>query len=265
MERDFSNLVSLLKKRWYFIPLPGYREFRENELRNYDEFEWIYLPPIDHPLTGEFEWLKKIDNKFSNSLGKIDYAALGLSVFDGEPVQRDFLKPNFPFLLENMSKRGRPLPLDFQRFVGSEDLYTRIRSCTDCHFDLSVLPARVIYPISGLLFTFLVDSQSSPCWSLFIDDASGQTLILESRNRFGYTQHDLKTWAKDLKEEQIDLSTEFVYICAYSFEEFMFRFWIENEIWYNKNLGLALKEPMKSYAEHYSFGVAKKKNKEGTL
>jgi hypothetical protein len=44
-------------------------------------------------------------------------------------------------------------------------------------------------------------------------------------------------------------------VVAESFNEFIYRFWIENEIWFALNDGKPLTDEQRRYAEHYRSGT----------
>jgi hypothetical protein len=80
--------------------------------------------------------------------------------------------------------------------------------------------------------------------------------VLESEDLYCYkVEHS--EWIENpaCRLERIDLSgLNFVY-CAPSFSEFLYRFWIENEIWYalkHNQSRRALKPLELEYVKHYS-------------
>jgi len=66
-----------------------------------------------------------------------------------------------------------------------------------------------------------------------------------SRNPYGF--HGLDN------SKSIDIQNEPMWFCAPSFKEFVYRFWLENEIWFtliDKDRSLTSTE--QSYLKHYS-------------
>lgn len=86
--------------------------------------------------------------------------------------------------------------------------------------------------IPGHLVHFLSDSQSCSHWYLNILPG-GVSAVLTSPDLYGLKIEN-SDWIEtpSCRLERIDLSgLEFAY-CAPSFSEFLYRFWIENEIWF---------------------------------
>ena len=79
---------------------------------------------------------------------------------------------------------------------------------------------------------FLSDSQSCAHWYLHVL-TNGDHVVLESENLYGL-QIENSQWIENpaCRLERVDLKgLDFAY-CAPTFSEFLYRFWIENEIWY---------------------------------
>jgi hypothetical protein len=115
------------------------------------------------------------------------------------------------------------LPQAFIRLLSSPELMKRIPSCTDCYFSLSekILPC----PGNerGYIIRFLNDSQGCLTWYLYITPQGEHSVLVSP------------VWLDILEEEQVteEEATQHTYVCAASFEEFMYRFWIENRLWYS--------------------------------
>lgn len=148
-------------------------------------------------------------------------------------------------------------PDAFQLLMNSPELMDRIPSCTDCYFELS----EKLVPCPGReedsILRFLNDSQGQIAWYLYLT-AQGKHCVLA-----GYPLLDLLSdpespeyGARGIteKERRMVFEGRGVYVCASSFEEFLYRFWIENMLsykldWYE---GLpSLTEEEKSYLSHY--------------
>jgi hypothetical protein len=107
----------------------------------------------------------------------------------------------------------------FVEFFRSAVLRRRIPSCTSCYFDL----ANRFVPLAdgSKLLRFMNDQQASYLWYLRLGLASPDVVF---------------AWPEWLDREGAELDDIMrprdVTICAVSFEEFIYRFWIENSIWF---------------------------------
>jgi hypothetical protein len=125
-------------------------------------------------------------------------------------------------LPRDIARRGLILPSEFVEFFRSPELQHRIRSCTDCFLDLS--PVVVPSPLAdGFLLRFLADSQGCIFWYLYLLPGSSGHCVVASPDFYGAE-------AEQWQEEQPD--PDQIIFCEESFERFLCRFWLENEIWY---------------------------------
>ena len=147
--------------------------------------------------------------------------------------------------LENLkkavAKKDVVLPSAFTQFVESVGLQERVRSNTDCY--LHVCPQPVKSPVGpGYLVRFLADSQSCLFWYLYLKSESKEDRVVASPDFYGTKQ---EKWSDDTPDP-----SEIVY-CADSFEQFIGRFWLENEIWFDSTEQLPLKGVFRDYVDSY--------------
>lgn len=208
-----SNPWSSMPQRWLHVQLPGYREL--SEPHTYEESRLEELPPIPIGLDDDCEWLIRHGTAYSRR---------GLNRYE-----RDIQPPN----VEKLALAAQiDLPRSFRRFMISPELQSRVRSCTDCYLDPGERIVETVGSIPGHLVHFLSDSQSCAHWYLHVLP-NGETGILESPDLYCY-QIEHSDWIENpsTRLERVDLSgLDFAY-CAQSFSEFLYRFWIENEIWF---------------------------------
>ena len=152
------------------------------------------------------------------------------------------------------------LPAEFLRFMGDVALQMRIRSCTDCYFSL---PARVApSPMGddGCLIRFYSDSQGCLHWYLYVTPSGYHAVLLSALFLGGHPAEELDDEGLDqeefIQEFEEDESEDFLgdgfWFCALSFETFLFRYWLENEIWYALYDGPTPLTPLQqTYIEHY--------------
>jgi hypothetical protein len=172
------------------------------------------LPPIPIGLDDECQWLMNHGTAYAHG---------GLNQYERE-IQ--------PVYAENLALGAHlRLPQSFRRFMSSFELQSRVRSCTDCYLDPGERIVETIGSIPGHLVHFLSDSQSCAHWYLHILP-SDESAVLESPDLYCY-QIENADWIENpsCRFERIDLNgLDFAY-CAPSFSDFLYRFWIENEIW----------------------------------
>jgi hypothetical protein len=145
-------------------------------------------------------------------------------------------------LLQNSSAGIRlRLPQSFVNFMMTPALQARIRSSTDCY--LYLCPEPVSSPIGGgYLVRFLADSQSCVFWYLYITPDASDHAVVASPGFYG-------TVAEQWREEPPDPSE--IVFCAESFEAFICRFWLENEIWFAAYEKTSMLDVGLEYIEQY--------------
>ena len=232
---DKSNPWFALPHRWVHIQLPGYRQLPEHY--TYESSRLADLPPISIKLDDDCEWLR--------SCGQV-HAQGGLNQYE-----RDIQ----PSLVEQLAQRAQiELPKSFRLFMTDLDLQSRVRSCTDCYLYPGERIVETIGAIPGHLIHFLSDSQSVAHWYLHIL-RSGDVAVLESSDLYGL-EIENSDWILNpsCRLERVDIQgLAFVY-CAPTFPEFLYRFWIENEIWFalaRKGSGSLTKLGL-DYVRHYA-------------
>jgi hypothetical protein len=136
---------------------------------------------------------------------------------------------------------GLRLPEPFLKFMASPELQVQIPSCTACYFDISDTIVQVPIDDGGFLIRFYNDQQDVLLWYLYLTPESDYCIVVsdvmfDSVNLEGVTP------------EQIKGRLEF---CAGSFEEFIYRWWLENDIWMALDEGRPLTEVQTKYLTHY--------------
>ena len=207
-----SSPWSALPHRWIHIQLPGYRQLPEHN--TYESSQLADLPLIPIGLDDDCKWLRT--HGWVHAQGGLNH------------YERD-IQPSF---VEELALRAHiQLPKSFRRFMTHPESQSRVRSCTDCYLDPGERIVETIGSIPGHLVHFLSDSQSCSHWYLHILPG-GDCAVLVSPDLYGLKVEN-SDWIENpsCHLERIDLSgLEFAY-CASSFSEFLYRFWIENEIW----------------------------------
>jgi hypothetical protein len=180
------------------------------------------LPPIRVPLDGTFSWLRSAPEHDRSSAANRDRTAAAL----------DRLVASAP----------AGLPPEFVRFFRSPDLWRRIRSCTGCYLNLDAAAVAIRSGL-GSLVRFLSDSQYCRHWHLCLaPGGTGHSVVATYR----YTGSDSDDPLKDRLPHPKDVTT-----CAGSFEEFVYRFWLENELWFALHAGGRMPEGGREYLAFY--------------
>jgi hypothetical protein len=224
---------STLRQSWSHISLPGYREFSGT----YQSYPTNTLPPIPIELDDDCQWL--ITHSIAQGPGLNQY-------------ERD-LQP--ATIIEMARRAGVDLPRSFARFMSTPDLQSRVRSCTDCYLDPGQRVVPTVGAIPGHLIYFLSDSQACMHWYLHVL-SNGRAAVLESEDLYCYVVEDPE-WVDypTCSLTQVDLEKQQFSCSATSFSEFLYRFWIENEIWFalqHEDSRRPLKPLELAYVSHYT-------------
>lgn len=158
------------------------------------------LPQIRVPLTGTFGWLRT--------------AAAG-----NRPAYIDHEKRSRQFRQLHAASADL-LPEDFVRFFRSKSLWTKYASLTGW----SLYPDPVAVPIRGglgHLVTFAADGQGCRTWSLYISPDHSKHGVVATYFYHGSQFAQLPGGLPHPKD---------IVMCAASFEEFLYRFWLEGAI-----------------------------------
>lgn len=152
---------------------------------------------------------------------------------------------------------GISLPGAFLQLMSSSELMERIPSCTDAYFSLSdVVPCPGSE--SGYIVRFMNARQGQIAWYLYLTPQGEHCVLV------GFPLLDLlhNSESAEYKREGITeeeramaFAGKGACVCASSFEEFIYRFWIENTLWY-KVSGYSKWKPLteeeKQYIAHYT-------------
>jgi hypothetical protein len=215
LKTDFKN-KTLFPEGWFSI---GNGD-PWNAFGTYGFIPFKFVPHLNTKLfTGDFQWLTEPDNKLEKFVMMEDSGVTFSSVVD------------------SAKSLGIVLPKAFLIFFDSPFYQNCIISSTDCYFDLS--DKVIAYPgnESGYFIRFMNDGQSVMHWYLYIDKENKHKVAackwkLDSNLPFGIS---------------LERKLEDVIICSNSFEEFIYRFWIENRIWISNVFKLLKSEEEEEY------------------
>jgi len=220
-----SNLISTIRKGWWAFGFPGYRPSSST----YDLYSYFELPDVNIDFDDDFSWLRAQSVK-KHSIHEDTYPT-------GEKLDLS--------RIEDFEKDQKfNLPSDFVLFIRDVDLHAKVRSCTGCYLELSDFAVRTHGSEDGFLIHFLSDSQYILHWFLYLN-LNNEHCVLVSRNPYGFQGLD--------NSKSIDIQNEPMWFCAPTFKEFVYRFWLENEIYFTLiDKDRPLTQVESSYLTHYS-------------
>jgi hypothetical protein len=202
----------------------------------FGRYDFGRLPPLPFTFSGNLDWLAAAP-EHKQSIGS-RYAAEA-----PEAIR---------CLRQSADGLGVRLPDAFIKFAETQSLQQRIRSVTGCYVDLCPEPIRS--PIGGgWLVHFLADSQGCLFWYLCLTADRTDHAVVASPD---YYSTPLE-WSGDVdgdgNEEWEDESPDpsAIVFCAESFEAFLCRYWLENEIWMAQYMKAPMSEAFRRYVEQY--------------
>ncbi len=222
--------LGLLPRAWWSFSLPGFREHPEPG--TYSPFAYDELPPIHVPSDPQFNWLlaKPVHDRWSLATNPYPDGSM----------------PDLSNLPELVADAGVSFPQSFAAFIQDRRLHGGIRSSTACLLELGVHLVASSDPMRGALLHFLSDQQSCLHWCL-LATTSRIHCVLVTPEPWG-----LLYSPGEPAPLELDLTEQKVWLCADSFEEFVYRFWLENEIWFRVLRDrLPATDEEAAYLDHY--------------
>ncbi len=222
---------------WYSFRLPGYRPCRGT----YERYPYENIPPLPQErFAGQLQWLTPLDNEIDEQMQPYRQPP------EQQAEQISAWTDNLKSLVASAQHLGLALPGAFLRLMSSPELLDAIPSCTDCHFTLSQLAFCPGEKEKGYVLRFLHDQQDCVIWHLYLSP-QGEECVLASHVYLDQVYTDPEAFDHITEEEAV----AHTWICAPSFETFLYRFWIENVLWFNLNAGKPLTEEQKQYLAFY--------------
>jgi hypothetical protein len=203
-----------LRTGWFTSGLPG----AECSGRTYCLVPINRLPAIRLTFNDDFSWLPRVPQPLDWSITTETWPA-GDAAF-----------------LARISSEPIELPSSFVAMVAAPQLRWSVRSGTGCWWSLDADALQPL-PTSELLAArFLTDQQEVLFWYLLLDGTQEPPVVV-SHQDFSAPE----TWEP--------LPLDHVYRCAPSFDVFMYRYWIENEIAFRSVDGEALSTEQLRYLD----------------
>ena len=115
-----------------------------------------------------------------------------------------------------MASHGLVLPPAYVRFLSDPGLQRVVPSCTSCAWEIPAAPVPSRFEAGAFTIRVLRDQQDALFWYLHLGAGGAAVLV----SPIDFADPDTTT----------DPATA-TWICAPHFEHFVYRFWIENELW----------------------------------
>jgi uncharacterized protein (TIGR02996 family) len=136
-------------------------------------------------------------------------------------------RQQFERVLTDAADKGVRLPEVFVKFLGDVALHHTFRSVTDCFFTLpdEYSPLRANPSGEGMHVHFYCDSQSCLLWDLYVHPSGGHCVIARWLDYFDPEP-------PDPDDDEPPYTGPRAWFVAPSFEAFLYRVWLENQVWY---------------------------------
>lgn len=238
------NFIFPFQKIWFGVDLGDIRPIDAT----YGGEPFDLLPTIDAKyLDGNFNYLSNevveaLDEKTPDYLDKTFKSSEEKHILKEDSQWKDKIKA-----LQDGLPAHLALPDSFVKFMASPTAHDLIPSCTACYFDL---PKQVTafnwLGEKGYIFHFYRDQQDCLFWYYYVRE-NGESCILASPIPF-----EEDNIAESLTD---DIIKHEVLYTASSFEEFIYRTWIENLLWFSleeeEELHAETQKLCDDYINHY--------------
>jgi hypothetical protein len=209
---------------------PGWMMFGLPDLRpsshTYEQTDYHSLPPIPQ-LRPRLAWLAPLHPKVDEEV----------RMYRPDDEGRKTYMEKRERIMAEARAFDLALPDTFVQLTGSFELQDRIPSCTACYFDLPEKVIKSPFREGDYIIRFLNDQQVCVCWYLYLPTGESPFVISSSGDG---NKPFLDTIDVGRRAESIDFARKYTALAAKSFDEFMYRYWIENCIWFHRDMGLPL-------------------------
>jgi uncharacterized protein (TIGR02996 family) len=221
---------------WWNFGLGSLRESRGTyQLWPYDSVPTL---PLDE-LRGEFQYLTA--ERTSGGQDGEEYSAL--------------YRQTFEWMLADAAEKGVRLPEAFVKFMSDRALSSAFPSVTSCYFSFpdEDRPIQATPSGEGMHVHFYCDSQGCILWDLYVHPSGGHCVIARFLDY-------LNPEPPDPDDDQPPYTGPRAWFVAPSFEAFVYRVWMENQIWYIEHADFLrqrgetpppITPAIQSYIDHY--------------
>ncbi len=220
------------KSGWYSFDLSQYRKCDGT----YCFYPYESIPPIGAP-DEMLSWLGPLE----------DHTDAKMAIHRNPHEARGKLDK----VEEQARQLGLALPESFRRLMASPELQDHIPSCTACYFQLSERIQPCPESEGGYIVCFLHDQQDVLLWYLYLTP-EGEQCVLVSPVDLEKQASDQAQQMPEKREQWRQAIRANTFVCAPTFTEFVYRFWLENSIWFKLEDGSQMTPDEAKYLEYYS-------------
>lgn len=223
-------------KVWIGPGIPGVRDCRGT----YCETPLQRMPLVE--ASDNLSWLEPLDPALDAEFRRRHpRAETGGSPYLIEA--RQVYSQNAKTILAQAKTLKLRLPEAFKELVQSADLNGRFLSPTACDFDLPEKIVSAPFGLDGHIIRFLNDQQCCVLWYLYLP-AHGAPVVL------AYYPVEGTEFLEELDMNDVRAvaeASDATRVVAHTFVEFLYRYWIESNVWFKKYYGIDLSSTEEAY------------------
>ncbi len=220
--------VQALSRVWWFPSTPALPRPTPTGLATYYGYDLDDQPRLGD-VAPSVAWLRLYPTASTWSLNRED-----------EPPERRLSTAGLRDLLGDSEA-----PAALTALAEDPELQSKMRSYTGCYFDLG---DKAVRTATGTTLLHLVSDQQWVRHWLVLVGSNGQCPVLSTTLPLGFDLGDQEPDEEPIPDVvQLDGSSDLT-LTADTVDEFLYRFWIENEIAFRAANDEALSEPFASYA-----------------
>ena len=225
---------------WFATDLGDYRPCDGT----YAQYRYDEQPPLPvDRVSADFAWLRNAP-------------LIGGEPPIGPPACSDWKKAGRD-VVRQARKLGLTLPEEYRNLIRYPERVSRVPSCTACWFEWPGQRLTITESPAGedaYLVPFYSDSQDCVLWFLYLH-RRGDHCVVASHYPFG------NDWGDEPTGNDKDQS---VWFCSPSLSTFLYRWWLENSIWYATNgeqPRRSLTDEEQCYVAHFQARPARRSTK----
>jgi len=188
------------------------------------------LPRVDRA-TDDLKWLDHVSPELRRVID-------GTSTLDSSDNQI----ANLEVTVAKAQSLRLDLPQPFLRFMRDASLQAKVPTCTACFLALSEDFIPIVGAEGHYLLRFVNDSQSCFMWYLRLGREGNVGVVVSDY----FLEPEIFDAMECEEVKREDLFQEAL-LCADTFTEFLYRFWVENTIWYSLHERLLLTPIQEEY------------------
>ncbi len=236
----FTIDTKFFQKAWIGSDIEGIRESKKRS--TYNRFVFDELPSIPENLDNSFTWLRPVLKGKELRHTELSFMEEIRSKHYGEGVD---LSEDIIRIESELKSYAIQLPAEIKIFFGNPDINGRIRSTTDCYWQLGNFVEAISADQLYYFLHFMSDSQGCLFWYICFDQ-TGNHFIMASPKLYGHP--DQESYNAEIATQESIIG----YYCADSFKKFIYRYDIEQRIWLKTHWYLSeFDSAEQEYVNHY--------------